>query len=203
MYREEPWTLKKEGSKEKKLIVEKLEEIFNKNIQKTYTINDLEKALGGNRARILQVMKNLLDEGKIKIVKFSYGARIFPHYQSAKGDKPEIKVIDDYSKEYEKLGLISIQHFSRGDVAVYGTLKKLINEFKLRPIIVRRPNGFFETYKEQDLQRMIEKVESLQKNISINHKEGKKQSKSKPKLKENVKVFSLFGYEIAIKKKNR
>lgn len=182
MYKERPWTLKSEETKTRKRYLkpknalESAKFYFNSNPNKIVTAKELENILGYKKAMVSVAIKGLLETKEIKIVGFTECRTLTPLYQSIKGKKRVIKLIDLFKDNgtYCSLAMFIEKH----NVPSPSYFRTLVGQSNLSSFYAKNPYSVVYYYKDLvDLLKKYYKNEKGKWNFS----------------------FKIFGLEIIIK----
>lgn len=179
MYREVPWTLEiEEKSKdiEHKNASEAARHYFDSNINKEVTAKELEGILGYQKAMISIAIKSLLETGRIKIVGFTKCRSLTPIYQSIKGKKKEVKLIDLHENDGTYCSLSTFVKKCKVPSSYY--FRTLVEQVEIPSFYAKNP--FSIVYYYEDLKELL-------RNYSKSNKKEWKIS------------FKVFGFEVIVK----
>lgn len=172
-------------------ITQKIQDFLNENPTRSFRVKEIAAAIDENFKLLQAPLKYLAEISEnIKIVGFyEDGRRLSPYYQSLQGPLPAVHLIEEGSKEFVKLDLVSIREFSTlyNDRAIYPLLLRTVEASKIPSYITICKNGFFKKYKVFDLKNL------LKKHTKLSQPEYETPTKQE-------KVLKLFGYQITLRK---
>lgn len=145
----------------------KIKELLDEIKSEKLSAKDIAKKLGRQLTYVNLALLEMLKDKTVKIVDFySNNYNIYPIYQSTLGIDKAISIIEESSKEYKKLNLISVRQFCKEigfDGYTYHTLLKVTesNNYGIETFYVHgneTGRGFFKRYKRNDLEFLKEKT---------------------------------------------
>ena len=152
--------------------------LFECNKDKKYSSSELVEKIRRCKAVVTIALTSLLKSKSIKIIGFedrAYG-NIAPIYQHIDGKVPELHIIEQDSKEYVKLNLITIRDFSKKKSGLPDSSKQtrltcLVNEFKVPFYYAKTSRAYFKVYNKEDLKNLLSKnPKDIDKNKEVSFK---------------------------------
>ena len=159
MYKDTPWTLKKDPNKGKKRGKNALtltEEFLKKNKTQSFSSPEIAEQIGRGRVSASIALSQLRESGKIKIVKMeeSYSNVLVAKYQHKSGPNKALHVIE-LENERDN-GLITPKMFmDEYDVINEVKFRYKIENSNLPKYLIKTNSTFCYGYREEDLKKLL------------------------------------------------